>query len=242
MSETPTTPAIETPAEPVAAPVASSILATAAPGELPTPTPEPKSVAETLYPEGEKPIEAAPEGEKPAEEVKPEDKVEAKPETPAAPLTLESYVDLIVPSSIAFSEPILAAAKDLFVEAGIAPEVGQKLLDFYAQAQADITKSTSDAWAATQSQWTESINTMPEFQGERRARSEAVLGRAMEEYGNPEAREFFKMTGDNPGVVKLILSMAEALTEGEPTPQGGAPKSGTAKRSMSEILYPTPSQ
>lgn len=225
------------PTEASAPPVGEMLAKATAPAA--EPAPEPKSLGEELYPDP--PSSEAPTAEPVKEpEAKPaESEPEAKPESePApAPLTLESYTDLKVPDTITVSEPILNEFKALALETGMTPEAAQKAVEFYARASTEAAKAQTQAWEATRAQWTADINAMPEFQGDRAARSAAVLGAAIEEFGDPSVREFFAATGDHPGVVKLILNMASALVEDGPMPQGGPAISG-GKKSLGQILYP----
>lgn len=196
-----------------------------------TPTPDPAPAA----------LEPAPAPSAIAEANEGEAKPEAKPEpeAPPAPLTVESYVDLKVPETIAVSEPILGEFKTLAVELGVTPEAAQKLVEFYGKAATAAAEAPLAAWTATQTEWKTTLDAMPEFQGERRAQSLAVLGSAIEEYGDASVREAFDMTGlgNHPGLVKMLYSMALALGEGAPLPQG-KPAEPTAKRTPAQILYP----
>lgn len=241
MAETPTTsttseaPApAETPATVPATP--ATALASATAPELPA-APEPeKSIGETLYPEA-----AAEEVAKEAVTADTPVEGEEKPteSEPAPALTVESYSELKIPTEISVSEPLLVEAKTLFVETGIAPEAGQKLLDFYAKASADSAKIQIEAWNATQAEWTSTFNAMPEFQGERKAQSLAVLGSMLDEYGDASVREMFNMTGagNHPGLIKMLLSMGTALTEDSPHLPGKPVVPGSQKgRSIGERL------
>lgn len=239
---TPTPSEVTTPAvaatEPAPAP---SAIAEAKAPVLPAAEPEPKTNAEVLYPEGApEGVKAEPDPATPKEPVEGEAKPEAKPEGEApAPLTVESYAALTVPETITVSEPILGEFKALAVELGVTPEAAQKLVEFYGRAAQDAAAAPLAAWTATQTNWKTTLDAMPEFQGERRAQSLAVLGSAIEEYGDASVREAFDMTGlgNHPGLVKMLYSMALALGEGTPLPQG-SPAGQKTKLTPAQILYP----
>ena len=242
MAETPTPPSTPEAAPAVLADAPAPVIP-AAPAPAPTPS-------EAFYPEqvaaetkaaasaaeSEAPS-AAPSEAEPSPEAEAEVEAEAEAEASAPALTAESYAELKVPETISVSEPMLLEFKELAAETGVAPEAAQRLVEFYAKASTEAAAAQIEAWNTTQAAWKTSIDAMPEFQGAQRAQSEAVLGAAIEEFGDPSVRDFFRMTGDHPGVVKMIFSMASALVEDGPTPQGN-PVGSSAKRTPGQILYP----
>jgi len=252
-TETTPTPSTEpsvasVPAEPIAAP-----------------TPEaPKTLGESLYPAP--PAEAAPEPEPagvdpstdqttpPVEgEAKPDGEVEAKPAKaaaePTAPLTVDSYADLSLGEGLTADDTALTSAKEIFAEAQLPPEAAQKLLDLYTTnlktASEAAARATQESFTNLNSQWLEATNALPEMQGEAKKQTLAILGRTMDEFGSPEAREAFNLTGagNNPHIVKYILSLAQAVVEGGPTPAGAPVTTDPRKgKSLGQRLYPNQPQ
>ncbi len=206
------------------------------------PAPEnPKSAGEVLYPAAGL-EEGAGNTTAPVVAKPPEGNVTApvveEPPVEAPKLTVESY-DIKLPETIAVDDALLAKFKEASVEAQVPPEVAQKYADLYVEALNQQSSLILSNWETTKSNWTNEINSMPEFQGERAAQSKAVLGSLLEEFGSPGVRDFFTQTGDNPAIVKMLLDIASVLVEGEPA-SPGSPTGPTDRRnrSLGERLYP----
>lgn len=238
----------------------ASIAAVAA-EPLPVDAPAPaKSLGESLYSSDAQPApEPAPAGVDASTdqtttptvegETKPDGEAEVAPEaeTPAtpAPLTVESYADLKIADGFEVNAEALDGAKAIFTEAQVPPEAAQKLLDLYTTnlktASDAVAAAHQEQFTALNQQWITATNALPEMQGEAKKQTLAILGRTMDEFGSPEAREAFNLTGagNNPHIVKYILSLAQAVVEGSPTPQG-APAMPDPRRgkSLGQRLYP----
>ena len=167
--------------------------------------------------------------------------------SPPSPLTLDSYADLKVPEAIKADETAITEFKSLALDAGVAPEKAEAFLNLYAKnleagiktvleaQQAEFTK-TNESWL------TESL-ALPEFQGEREATTKAFLSQMMEEFGSADAAQILAATGagNHPAVVKYLLSLGQALIEGEPTPAPGVvvPANGRQRpATLGQGLYP----
>lgn len=168
-----------------------------------------------------------------------------------APLDLAAYADLKLPEGLVADEALFGEFKSLAAEAGIPPEAATKLLPFAEKlATAQLTRFQEAATAEfskQQGDWVTELKSMPEFQGEALERNTAFLGRLMDEFGSPEARAYLDSTGagNNPAIVKMLLSMGQALVEGDPTPVGDPGRLATpkpaargARASGGSILYP----
>lgn len=178
-------------------------------------------------------------GEKPADDSKP-----AEGDAPAL-LTAESYADLKIADGFEVNDAALTDAKAIFAEAQVPPEAAQKLLDLYTTnlktATDQLAAAHQEQFTALNQQWIDATNALPEMQGEAKKQTLAILGRTMDEFGSPEAREAFNLTGagNNPHIVKYILSLAQAVVEGAPTPQGAPALSDPRKgKSLGQRLYP----
>lgn len=213
-------PAVEP--TPASAPAAS---APAAPAADPT---QRNLLAGEKSGEGEPPPEGPPEGEPPA----------------PAEYTVESYAELKVPDTIMADDAIVGEFKTLSAELKIAPEAAQRVVEFYEKALTAAASAQVTNWRNIQNGWASEINAMPEFQGERAAQSAAMLGGMIEEYGDSSVREFFRATGDHPGVVKMILGMAKALVEDGPIIPGNPvqPNKSAGRKTLGQVLYPTANQ
>jgi len=160
-------------------------------------------------------------------------------------LTAESYADLKVAEGFTVNDAALTDAKAIFTEAQVPPEAAQKLLDLYTTnlktATEQLAAAHQEQFTALNTKWVSETNALPEMQGEAKKQTLAILGRTMDEFGSPEAREAFNLTGagNNPHIVKYILSLAQAVVEGGPTPQGAPPTADPRKgKSLGQRLYP----
>jgi hypothetical protein len=95
-------------------------------------------------------------------------------------------------------------------------ERGQKLVDMYAKMQTESAAEQAKAWETVQTEWRSTIEKDPVLGGSNTARTQEVLGKALDVYGNDAVREAFALTGagNNPDVVRFIHKMAVALNEG----------------------------
>lgn len=217
-------PAVETPAP---ADTSGSPLAEAK-------TPEaPATPAENLYPD--KPAEEA----KPVEEAKPAEG-EEKPAEEAKPLAASDY-QLSLPEGVEVAEEAMATFRESAAKAGLKQETAQALLTMHVDQVKATTKAITDeiagTWKKTIEGWKAEVDKSPEFSGSNKEKSLAIIGRAFDEYGTPEARDAFTATGAgwNPHIVKLFLNMAKALSEGAPVFNGAPPSRAAGTRA--ERLY-----
>jgi hypothetical protein len=223
-------------------------LASSPPGDIPA-APTPVAGANPLYPQGgdAKPADLNPgpadapkslvEGEKPVEPVA----APPAPVEPAAPLTLESY-EVKLPESLVVAPELLSDFKKAALEAKLPPEAAQGFANLYAKALEGQMSLLTQKFQENQQTWLKEVEQIPEFQGERRTQSLAVLGRAMEEYGSPEAAKIFNESGigNHPAVVKFIYSLAHGLVEGTPLPANRpAINGGKPARTAGQIMYPS---
>lgn len=182
--------------------------------------PAPESKAEDApKPEGE----AKPEGEEAPEG-------EAPDPTTLVPATADEYT-FTPPDGFKSDDAALKSFRDLAHSKGMTQSEFTSAMDLFTgqlKAQVEATQSAQLAtYQDTQTKWLTEVQAMPEFQGERRERSEQMIGKLLDEYGTPEVREIFAVTGagNNPAMVKMMYKLASALNEGKPQSQGKpAPK------------------
>lgn len=172
---------------------------------------------------------AKPEGDTPAEEA-------PASETPE-PRTPESY-KITLPEGMTVDEGALAEFTKLAAEGNFTDEQAQSLVDLYTGVQKSFIEETTKSFVQTRDEWRGQIKADKELGGDNLQQTQTVLARAVETYGDDEARKAFNMTGagDNPGIVRMIYRMAKALSEGT---QVVAPSGAPAKRitSAREALY-----
>lgn len=226
-----------------AAPAATEAPASAA-------APPAASVAEVLFPAGEvSPPVAEPAAEPSAEgasstpSAKPEAAVSEAPKEGEPPAEVE--YDLSAPEGFELDETLTASAKTALREAGVAPDKVAPLIKVYSDAITAAAAKAQASFDAQQAEWASAIEAMPEFQGQTKEKSLQSIGRLIDNYGTPEVKEALNMysIGNNPALVKFILSVAQALDEGAPAAAGGVAPNGKdgkslAGRSLGQVLLP----
>lgn len=220
--------------------------------EAPASPAAPQTLGDSLYPAPAEPpadpaTPADPAVELPAGEAPPEPDAAKPPESEAPVVLAAADYKFTFPENISVDDAVMTDFREAAAEAKLPNESAQKLLDMHVkgveQTVAKLQEAQVQQFRDTQADWTRQIDAMPEFQGAERERSLAVIGRVLDEFGSPEVREIFNLTGsgNNPHVVKMILSLANALVEGEPTSVGNPPTGAKQGRTFGQIFYPEPS-
>lgn len=83
-----------------------------------------------------------------------------------------------------------------------------------------LAQANQKAWDTTIDTWKAEIEADPVIGGDKSKDVQTTLGKVLDEYGTPDARRAFEVTGAgwNPHVIRFIHKMALALTEGSPVP------------------------
>ncbi len=200
---------------------------TPAPAEPTTPSPASTSEApvapESLLGKDLAPVE--PKAEEPPKE----------PEPAPEPFSLEKVT---LPENLTIPDEIKTELTEIATKHQLKPEAASELLALHAR----IAKQTGDAamqnWYDTQSAWVKEVKTDPEFAGEKLQQAQSVIAAALEEYGSPEVRAAFDLTGagSNPHIFRTFYKMAKALSEGGAANDGNPVNS--APKSIAERFYP----
>lgn len=219
----------------------SEPVATDAPAEAPAlvdapaPAPAPAIPGSPLgeAPEGAS-TESAPEGAS----------TETSPE-PAA-LSADSY-ELKLPEGVILDEASVSVFKEQLVAASVPPEAAQSLLDLHTSEMAKAATAWADAqqaaWTTTVDGWKSAIASDPDIGGAKQAETQLSIARALDEYGTPETRAAFDLTGAgwNPGIIKFVAKMAAALSEGSLRAATDPPRDPKS-RDPAAVLYPNGSK
>jgi hypothetical protein len=101
-----------------------------------------------------------------------------------------------------------------------------------------LATANQKAWDTTIDTWKAEIEADPVIGGDKSKAAQETLGKALDEYGSPEARRAFEVTaaGWNPHIIRFVHKMAQALSEGgivvAPGPAKQSPKT------LGQALYP----
>jgi hypothetical protein len=205
----------------------------------PTPaTPTPETPAPTT-PESTPPSTPAVPEAPPALTDAPAPPAETPPaEKPPEPATPEIDPKAFkLPDGVQANEEVLGEFAGVAKELGVNQEGAQRLVDLYAkQARAEAVKPY-EQWHAMQKQWQDEIKADPTIGGDKLEPALQRVAKVLDTYGDPEVRKALSFTGagNNPAIIRTLVKMADALSEGGPI--AGAPPTGKPK-SPAEAMYP----
>ena len=206
-----------------AAPAASEPAAPA--GDTSTPASEPAQQ------EGDKPADEGadqkdkagkPDGEKTGKEE------EQKPE--GAP---EKY-EFKAGEGIELDSAAMADFEPVARELNLTNEQAQKLVDVYPKILAGVQQRQVEAWQKQTEGWAESVKADKEFGGDKLIANLGAAQRALDQFGNPELREYLESTGlgNHPELVKTFIKVGKAMSE-----DGVITGKESGQRSAAEVLY-----
>ena len=221
------------PATPVA--IAPKEPAVASPAVIPPTAPEPAAAASPVpvtpaqAPEAPKLVEppvAVPDatllGKEPAKapepkttEVAPKEPAAIEPAPPEAPTVYEPFK---LPDSFQRDEKAMGEFTDYLKDIKAPQEFGQKLVDLYAREATNLYEQQRSAWSDTVNGWKEDVLADPELGGSRTATVLSRCGAVLEQFGTPELRQMFNLTGtgNHPEMVRFLNKVGSFLSEGKP--------------------------
>ena len=153
------------------------------------------------------------------------DKAE-KDKKPAAP---EKY-EFAAPEGQELDANALSVFEPIAKELGLTQEQAQKLVDIYPQIQ----QQQAEAWSKQIAEWGEQVKADKEIGGDKFEASVGLAQRALDQFGNPELREYLQASGlgNHPALVRFCAKVGKSMAEDSfvvPN-QGG-------QRSAADILY-----
>ena len=160
---------------------------------------------------------------------------------PAVDTPAEITYDLTFPENFSADDALLTELKTVAAEAKLPHESAQRLVDMHVKATEAFVAQQQEAFANLQKEWVAEIEKAPAFSTPAaREQSLRTIASVLDEFGSPEVRQAFDMTGagNNPHVVNFLLQVAQALTEGAPTTQG-KPPGPQRGASLGQRLYPS---
>lgn len=198
----------EQPADGGAAPAPSEPSAPAADAPAPAADPaKPKGDKPQPGTEGDNSQENKPaDGEKPAD--KPDDK-EQKPE--GAP---EKY-EFKAGEGVELDTEALKDFEPVARELNLTNEQAQKLVDAYPKILAGVQQRQAEAWQSQTEQWAADVKADKEIGGDRLTANLSAAQRALEQFGDPELKEYLDSTGlgNHPALVKAFIKVGKAMSE-----------------------------
>lgn len=178
--------------------------------------------------------EEKPAAEKTAEELAAEKGAKDKSEKDAAekgkkPEAPEKY-EFAAPEGQELDANALSVFEPIAKELGLTQEQAQKLVDIYPQIQ----QQQAEAWSKQIADWGEQVKADKEIGGDKFNASVGLAQRALDQFGNPELREYLNVSGlgNHPALVRFCAKVGKSMAEDSfvvPN-QGG-------QRSAADILY-----
>lgn len=149
----------------------------------------------------------------------------------------KSEIEIKVPEGIEADEEVLKEVRSLAEEAGLKSEQIQPLVDLHFKQLEALTQAGQKAWDDTIKGWKAEIEKDTDIGGDNSKAVQSVLGTALDQFGTPEARDAFDVTGAgwNPHIIKFVYNMAKALNEGTHVDPGKP--SPTKPKSQADALY-----
>jgi len=163
--------------------------------------------------------------------------VEAKTEEPTPapePITWEA---LKLPETLTVNEPIQKSFLEIVNKDMTPLERSQALLDLHGQVAKEFSDSATAEWNKIQDEWVAAAKADPDIGGDKLDPALGRISKLVDEFGTPELRAAFDLTGagNNPHVIKFLHNVALKLTEGGPA--GGSPAKGPAD--LAKTLFPS---
>lgn len=175
-----------------------------------------------------------PDGSKPAAEG---DKTDNK--TPAVP---DKY-EFKAPEGLTFDPKAIEAATPIFKELGLTQDAAQKLVEFAAKREADLTKTNLDTAEKMRSDWRNEIKADKEIGG-KLPEVQAIFSKAVDATLGPDLGKEFKAAldltgaGDHPAIVKGLYKWAQSVTEGTHVSGNGPSKHGQSSNGRDQRPSP----
>lgn len=189
----------------------------------------------------EAPVEVKPEPEKPVE-AKPAE-TEVKPAEPEVKPEPEVKYEFKLPEGFNAPKEALDGYTGVLKETGVAPEVGQRLLDMHlaeVQRMADAApQQWQQAFKATRDGWVQQVLADPQLGGSGHqtamtaaARGRDTLTRDWSPQQKGELESYLRTTGsgDHPVFLRLLYSAARLTDEPAPPPPAHIPSASNGAR------------
>jgi len=209
--------------------------------ETPPATPEGAVAPREGSPLGPSTEEPKPEGEaKPEGEETEGEKPEGDAEGKLTPEDIKNSIEL--PEGVSADDELLGKFADFASQAGLTAEQSKGLASMYFEAQEglinQLAQANQKAWDTVIDGWKAQIDADPVIGSGNQEAAKLVIGKALDEFGSPEARQAFEQTGAgwNPAIIRMIHKMGLALQEGQPV-VAPAPVRQAAK-TLGQALYP----
>ncbi|MCR0998664.1 peptidase [Serratia rubidaea] len=133
-----------------------------------------------------------------------------KPEKGDKPSAPEKY-EFSAPEGQELDANALSVFEPIAKELGLSQEQAQKLVDIYPQLQ----QQQAEAWSKQVADWGEQVKADKEIGGDNFNASVGAAQRALDQFGNPELREYLEASGlgNHPALVRFCAKVGKSMAE-----------------------------
>lgn len=158
---------------------------------------------------------------------------EAAPEAAPEPIVYQAFN---LPENFERDEEGMKSFTDVLQEARLSQEAGQKFIDLFVKEAEKMQQRAYDGFKQTVETWGKETEADPEIGGNRLQTALRQAGSVIEQFGTPELREIFNLTGvgNHPAMVRFLSKVGAFIAEGSPLP---ATKPPAPAKSRAERRY-----
>jgi hypothetical protein len=170
-----------------------------------------------------------PPADPPADPSKPAD----PPADPPAPLTVES---LTLPEGFELQPEMASEFLEILNGDQSPQDRANALIALHGKTLTEASEASSKLWDGMQTEWKDEVKADPDIGGAKLQPTLTNIGKLLDEYGTPELKGVFDLTGagNNLHMIKFLNKIAEKLTEGKlftaGSPAGANDPDAVAKR------------
>ena len=157
--------------------------------------------------------------------------------------------NLTPPEGSALDSTAIESASSLFKELGLTNAQAQKVVDFAASRDTELSSKSAKVYNDMRSEWRSQVESDPQIGGQQLDATKAEIGKAMATLP-PKLQADFKDAmnltgaGDHPAVVKAFYTLAKSINEGQhvsggtPSTEGQIRPGTAAKPSAAAAMFP----
>lgn len=148
----------------------------------------------------------------------------------------ESYEAFTMPDGMEVDEALVGRFTPVAKELELDQAGAQKLVDLFAEIQAEAAEAQTTSWNAMQEQWAEDAKGDKEMGGDKWDETVSLAARARDKFGTPALKDALNATGagNHPELIRFFARIGRLVGEdgfvsGETKP---------APKTTAEVMYP----
>lgn len=203
------------------------------------PTPTDPTPADPTLVTDPKPADPAPADPNAPADPKPDD---PKPEPePVEPLKVE---DITLPEGFELAPEMANEFLEILNGDQSPQDRANALIALHTKNLAEAQEADSKAWETMQTQWRDEVKADTEIGGDKLQPALANIGKLLDEFGSPELKGVFDMTGagNNVHMIKFLSKIAGKLTEGNFFSGGTPASAANTEEEKARRMYPSMSK